>query len=103
MEIPSINDIVTGNSSKKNINVYDNVYDNVSDRVRSVDCLAHRLSEKMGNEDNRVAYKLYCKAFYVLSEDKVWRLYELAQNKGRDPAKYLSWLLSNEIRRASRG
>ena len=42
MEIPSINDIVTGNSSKKNINVYDNV----SNRVRSVDCLARRLSEK---------------------------------------------------------
>lgn len=99
MEIPSINDIVSGNSSRKNINVYDNV----SDRVRSVDCLARRLSEKMGNEDNRVAYKLYCKAFYVLSEDKVWRLYELVQNEGRDPAKYLSWLLSNEIRRASRG
>lgn len=96
---PSINDIVTGNSSKKNINVYDNV----SDRVRSVDAKAQHLSEKMGNEENRVAYKLYCKAFYVLSEDKVWRLYELAQNKGRDPAKYLSWLLSNEIRRASRG
>lgn len=35
MEIPSINDIVSGNSSRKNINVYDNV----SDRVRSVDCL----------------------------------------------------------------
>lgn len=99
MENPSINDIVFGNSSKKNINVYDNV----SDRVRSVDRLAQHLSRKMGNEDNRVAYKLYCKAFYALSEDKVWSLCELAQKKGRDPAKYLSWLLSNEIRRASRG
>ena len=97
MEIPSINDIVNGNSSKKN----NNVYDNVSDRVRSVDYKAQYLCQKMGNEDDRIAYKLYCKAFYVLTEDKVWRLYELAQNKGRDPAKYLSWLLSNEIRRAS--
>ena len=98
MEKPSINDIVTGNSSFKN----NNVYDNVSSRVRSVDDLAQYLTRKMGNEDNRVAYKLYCKAFYVLSEDKVWALYELAQQKGRNPAKYLSWLLSNEIRRASR-
>lgn len=30
MEIPSINDIVTGNSSKKNINVYDNVSNSIA-------------------------------------------------------------------------
>lgn len=99
MEIPSINVIVSGSSSKKN----NNVYVNVSERVRSVDAKAEHLARKIGNQDNEIAYKLYCKAFYVLSEDKVWRLYELAQNKGRDPAKYLSWLLSNKIRRASRG
>ena len=97
MEIPSINVIVSGNSSKKN----NNVYVNVSEHVRSVDSKAEHLARKIGNEDNEIAYKLYCKAFYVLSEDKIWSLYELAQKKGRDPAKYLSWLLSNEIRRAS--
>ena len=99
MEIPSINDIVNDHSSKKNYNVYDNV----SDRVRSVDTKAQHLARKFGNEGNEIAYKLYCKAFYVLSDDEVWRLYELAQRKGRNPTKYLSWLLSNEIRRASRG
>lgn len=97
MEIPSINVIVSGNSSKKN----NNVYVNVSERVRSVDAKAAHLARKIGNEDNEIAYKLYCKAFYVLSEDKVWSIYELAKKTGRDPVKYLSWLLSNEIRRAS--
>lgn len=99
MKKPSNNDNVIGNSSLRN----NNVYDNVSDRVRGVDLKAQHLSSKLGNEGDRIAYKLYCKAFYTLSEDKVWSLYELAKTKGRDPVKYLSWLLSNEIRRSNIG
>lgn len=98
MKIPSINVIISGNSSKKNNNVY--VYVNVSERIRSVDSKVEHLARKIGNEDNEIAYKLYCRAFYVLSADKVWSLYELTQKKGRNPVRYLSWLLSNKIRRA---
>ena len=86
MEISNINVIVSGNSSKRN----NNVYVNVSERVRSVDAKVAHLAIKVSNEDNEIAYKLYCKAFYVLSEDKAWSFYELVQKKGRNPAKHLS-------------
>ena len=58
--------------------------------ARSVDTRAEHLARKIDNEDKEIAYKLYCKAFYVLSEDKAWSLYELAQKKGRNSTKYLS-------------
>ena len=87
------NDIDSGNFSKRN----NNGNDNGEIRRNRVDNLATHCCEKMGNRGDRVAYKLYCKAFYQLSESCVWECVELATNKGRIPAKYLSWLLTREL------
>lgn len=73
-----------------------------SERINQVDRLADHLCQKMGNSDmndpnNRTARTLYCKAFYLLNEDKVWSLAEIALKKTK-PTHYLSTALSHEIR-----
>lgn len=92
MMIP-VNDVIE--SSNKNYNVYVNV----SPRIRQVDQKAAYVASRMKNTGDVVAYKLYCKAFYMLSEATIMDCVELALERGKDPARYLSWLLSNEIRR----
>ncbi len=102
MSESTYNDNVNGYSDK-NSNVIDN--DRGSSRRQRADRIAKHICRKMGNDGDDVAYRLYCKAAYNLSECKIWNAVELAQAKGRHPAKYLSWLLTQEIRRtnANRG
>ncbi len=93
----SVNNVIAnGNFLKGNNN------DNDKGEIKRnrVDSLATHCSEKMGNRGDRVAYKLYCKAFYNLSENCVWQCVELAKDKGRSPTKYLSWLLTRELNKS---
>lgn len=62
-----------------------------------VDAEAHAIESKMGNVGDQVAHKLYCKALYKLAPVTIWNCVELALNKGRNPKKYLSWLLTEEL------
>lgn len=66
-------------------------------RYRAIDKRADTVCRKMGNSGDKVAFKLYCKAFNHLSEATVWDCVELASTKGRTPVKYLSWLLKREL------
>lgn len=109
MSYKSINDIVNEKFLNRNFNVNDNDRGGKperkgygADRIYRVDCLADKLCRMMGNSDmhiadNRTARTLYCKAFYLLSEDKVWSLAEIALKKTK-PTHYLSTALSHEIR-----
>ena len=54
----------------------------------------NEICEMIGSTDARA---FYCKAAYKLSENKMYVCAEIAL-KGREPAKYLSWLLSQELR-----
>ena len=100
MENPSINDIGNGNSFLRNNNVNDNVgRKRTRDEIRRADRIADTVCRKIGS---RGAREFYCKAAYELSEDQIYSCVELAQRKGRTPVKYLSWLLSEELRRTNR-
>lgn len=59
-----------------------------ADRLADCDC------EKIGG---RGAREFYCRAAYKLSENKMYVCAEIAF-KGREPARYPSWLLSQELR-----
>lgn len=74
---------------------------NVNDRCRQVDNEAMAVCRKMGNEGDRIAFKLYCKAFYHLAPVTIWNSVELAREKGRSPVKYLSWLLTEELEKCN--
>lgn len=92
MGIQSINDIVNDIPFKRNYNVNDNV-----GRHRTpaeVDRIADYVCKKIGSTEARA---FYCKAAYQLSENKIYVCVEMAL-KGREPRKYLSWLLSQELR-----
>ncbi len=84
MGIQSINDIVNDLPFKKNYNV------NLDSRKTpaEVDRIVDKVCEMIGNTDSRA---FYCKAAYKLSENKMYVCAEIAL-KGREPAKYLSWL-----------
>lgn len=101
MEKPSTNDNDIEHSSLRNNNDNDN--DNVGKRrssaeIARADRIADYVCQRMGSNSAR---EFYCKAAYTLSEDQIIRCMETAQRKGRNPIKYLSWLLSNELRRTN--
>lgn len=101
MEKPSTNDNDIEDSSLRNNSGIDNV--NIGRRrssaeIARADRIADYICQKIGS--NR-AREFYCKAAYRLSEDQIIKCMEIAQRKGRDPIKYLSWLLSNELRRTN--
>lgn len=94
MGIQSINDIVNEISFKRNNN------DNVGRRkaqaeIERADRLADYACVKIGS---RGAREFYCKAAYELSDAIFIDCVETAVNKGRNPTKYLSWLLSYQLR-----
>ena len=94
MGIQAIGDIVNETSLKRNNN------DNVGRRktqaeIERADRLADYACEKNGS---RGAREFYCKAAYDLSDAIFIDCVETAINKGRNPAKYLSWLLSYQLR-----
>lgn len=93
MEIQPIGDIVNGISFKRNNN------DNVGRRktqaeIDRADRLADYACDKIGS---RGARTFYCKAAYELSDAEFVDCVETAM-KGRDRIKYLSWLLSHQLR-----
>jgi hypothetical protein len=90
MGIHIINDIVNDLPFKKNYNV------NVGSRKTpaEVDRIIDKVCEMISSTGSRA---FYCKAAYKLSENKMYMCAEIAL-KGREPAKYLSWLLSQELR-----
>ena len=92
MGIQSINDIVNDLPFKRNYNVNDNVGRRKT--PAEVDRIADKVCEMIGSPAARA---FYCKAAYKLSEKKMYVCAEIAL-KGREPAKYLSWLLSQELR-----
>lgn len=96
--LKSINDIV---NSKRNYHWnIDNDHRKSatkSDKYQQIDIEAYAVERKMGNTGDQIAHKLYCKAFYHLAPVTIWNSVELALNKGRNPAKYLSWLLTKEL------
>ena len=92
MGIQSINDIVNDLSFNRKYNVNDNVGRRKT--PAEVDRIADKVCEMIGSTDARA---FYCKASYKLSENKMYVCAEIAL-KGREPAKYLSWLLSQELR-----
>ncbi len=100
MGIQSINDIVNDYSYKRNNNVNDNV-DRPKSRaeLQRADMIADTVCRKIGSTGARA---FYCKAAYALSEDTIYGCVEKAL-KGRCPVKYLSWLLSQELRRTNAG
>lgn len=94
---PSTNDIGIGNSLIGNNN--DNVRKRKTrEEIARADRIADYVCRKMGSDNAR---EFYCKAAYSLSEDQIINCMELALRKGRNPIKYLSWLLSNELRRTN--
>ena len=93
MNSPSLNDIVNGYSSKRNNN--DNVQrPKTRDQIERADRIADTVCRKIGSTGARA---FYCKAAYELSEDQIYSCVEIAL-KGRCPVKYLSWLLSHQLR-----
>ena len=90
---PSINDIVIGYSSKRNNN---DIVQRPKTRqeIERADRIADNVCRKIGSSGARA---FYCKAAYELSEDQIYSLVEKAL-KGRCPVKYLSWLLSHQLR-----
>ena len=94
MGIQAIGDIVNEISFKRNNN------DNVGRRktqaeIERADRLADYACEKIGS---RGAREFYCKAAYELSDAIFIDCVETAVSKGRNPTKYLSWLLSYQLR-----
>lgn len=95
MGFQSINDIVNENFLKRKSNVNDNVDRKRSrEEIQRADRIADNVCRKIGSSGARA---FYCKAAYQLSEDTIYSCVETAL-KGRDPVKYLSWLLSHELR-----
>lgn len=95
MGIQAIGDIVNEVSFKRNNN------DNVVGRrktqaeIERADRLADYACKKIGS---RGAREFYCKAAYELSDAIFIDCVETAINKGKNPTKYLSWLLSYQLR-----
>ncbi len=78
--------------SKRNYN--DNVtMNNVIGRNQQ-DQIADRLCEELGNHQYRA---FYCKVAYNLSEAQIWNSLETAK-KGKDPAKYFTWLVKKQMK-----
>lgn len=99
MERPSTNDNGIEHSSLRNNNGNDNVRKRRSSaEIARADRIADYVCQKMGSSSAR---EFYCKAAYALSEDQIIKCMEIAQRKGRNPIRYLSWLLSNELRRTN--
>lgn len=97
MGIQSINDIVNEVSLKRNYNVNDNVDKlKTPEQIDRADCIADKVCQMIGSTGARA---FYCKAAYRLSEDKIYSCVEIAK-KGRDPLRYLSWLLKHEIKKS---
>lgn len=63
--------------------------------IERADRLADYACKKIGS---RGAREFYCKAAYELSDAIFIDCAETAVNKGRNPTKYLSWLLSYQLR-----
>lgn len=102
--ISSINDIV--NSNRNYHWIIDNDRQSVTrkgvqritrDKYRQADETAYAIERKIGNTGDEIAHKLYCKASYSLAPATIWNYVEIAL-KGRSPARYLSWLLSRELK-----
>ena len=83
MGIQDINDIVNEYSFKRNNN---DIVQRPKSRqeIERADRIADIVCRKIGSSGARA---FYCKAAYELSEDQ-----------GRCPVKYLSWLLSHQLR-----
>lgn len=93
MGIQAIGDIVNETSLKRNNN--DNVGRcKTQAEIERADRLADYACEKNGSHGAR---EFYCKAAYDLSDAIFIDCVETAINKGRNPAKYLSWLLSYQL------
>lgn len=91
----SLNDIVNEVSLKRKYNVKDNdERPKTPEQIDRADRIADKVCEMIGATGARA---FYCKAAYKLSENKMYVCTEIAL-KGREPAKYLSWLLSQELR-----
>lgn len=96
MGIQSLNDIVNDYSSKRKYNVNDNVAKErySPEEIARADRIADYLCDKIGS---RGARAFYCEAAYHLSEDVIYDCLEIALKKGRNPLKYLSWLLKQNL------
>ena len=93
MGIQGINDIVNGYSFERNNN---DIVQRPKSRqeIERADRIADIVCRKIGSSGARA---FYCKAAYELSEDQIYSCVEKAL-KGRCPVKYLSWLLSHQLR-----
>lgn len=96
MGIQSLNDIVNDYSSKRKYNANDNVTKErySPEEIARADRIADYLCDKIGSRGARV---FYCEAAYHLSEDVIYDCLEIALKKGRNPLKYLSWLLKQNL------
>ena len=96
------NGLMMSTSNNDNVNPFKGFsLTSVNDRCRQIDLDAMAVCRKMGNEGDRIAFKLYCKAFYHLAPVTIWDSVELAKEKGRSPVKYLSWLLTKELEKCN--
>lgn len=65
-------------------------------KYRNVESMADNLCQKMGNVGNKRSFKLYCRAFWELTEAEVANYVEQAQ-RGDNEQAYLNWLLNNRL------
>lgn len=93
-----INDIVSDNIdnyiNSNNDNVSKTNNNNVNDNEQAKNLIAQKLVDKLDNPDG---WLFYCKVAWRLPENIVWSNLELAQDKGRDPKVYFSWLCKRSM------
>lgn len=96
----NVND--NGNFQRKSSMINDNDRETKKRRISAdeVDRIADNICEKMGSR-NEIARMLYCKAAWNLPQSKIWQCVEIAKEKGRNPLKYLSFLLKDELNKTA--
>jgi hypothetical protein len=61
---------------------------------RTVEAQARRLMERFNNPDG---FLFYCQAYHKLSEAKIQELIEIAEAKGKSPARYFYTITRREM------
>jgi hypothetical protein len=62
---------------------------------RTVEAIARQIEAKLQPKNDN--FKYYCFVAYKLTEAEIWQNVEKAQNKGKDPARYFTYLCKRMI------
>ena len=64
---------------------------------KEVDNMVDTICRRMGNSDNKVMKKFYCKVCWNVPNAMIWDCVELAISKGKNKPAYLTYLFNQEL------